>query len=56
MEKKERRRHFYHPDNLDRAVQAVKAGIMNTYQAARHFNVPRGTISNKIYIRKSVQK
>jgi hypothetical protein len=29
---------------------------MNTYQAARHFNVPRGTISNKIYVRKSVQK
>lgn len=56
MQKKDRKRHFYKPENLERAVQAVKAGILNTYQAARYFNVPRGTISNKIYARKTRAK
>lgn len=52
--KKDRKRHHYDPENLQRAVQAVRAGVMNTYQAARYFNVPRGTISNKIYVRKNM--
>ncbi|CAC5375447.1 unnamed protein product [Mytilus coruscus] len=56
LQKKDRKRHFYKPENLERAVQAVKAGILNTYQAARYFNVPRGTISNKIYARKTTPK
>lgn len=31
------------------AVQAVKSGAMNSYQAARHFHVPRGTVAYRIY-------
>jgi hypothetical protein len=29
------------------AVQAVKSGAMNSYQAARHFHVPRGTVAEE---------
>lgn len=50
-EKQERiwTRYQYTPEALERAVEDVKAGVMNTYQAARHYNVPRSTIANKIY-------
>jgi hypothetical protein len=42
-------RYNYAPGILERAVEDVKAGKMNTYQAARYYNIPRSTIANKIY-------
>jgi DNA-directed RNA polymerase specialized sigma24 family protein len=39
----------YNPEDLEMAVQAVKSGAMNSYQAARHFHVPRGTVAYRIY-------
>ena len=45
----ERKRYNYTSEVLEQAVKEVKAGKMNTYQAARQYNIPRSTIANKIY-------
>lgn len=39
----------YNPEDLEKAVRAVELGMMNSYEASCHFNVPRGTVAYRFY-------
>lgn len=42
----------YNPEDLEKAVDAVRSGLMNSCQAARYYGVPRGTVAHRYYYQK----
>lgn len=46
----------YNLETLKKAVEEVKNGVLNSYQASRKYNIPRTAIVDRVKLRRGVVK